>query len=117
MAAERRKYPRVSLRSRCWCETEGITLYAKLVNASEGGVFIGTYAPLRMGSPAKVRFTLDGEGREVAAEAVVVWVREAAADPRSTPGMGLRFTTIDEQSVLALRQFVTRHGSEVAGNA
>lgn len=105
---ERRRFARVVLRSRCWCEAEGITLYAKLVNASEGGVFIGTYAPLRMGSPARVRFTLEGGELEVAAEAVVVWVREAASDPRVTPGMGMRFTVIDEPSVRALREYVTR---------
>jgi uncharacterized protein (TIGR02266 family) len=116
MDAERRKYPRVPLRSRCWCETDGITLYAKLVNASEGGVFIGTYAPLRTGSPAKVRFILDGETHEVAAEAVVVWVREAATDPRVTPGMGMRFTIIDEDSACALREFVARQGGSL-GNA
>ena len=108
MWAERRKHPRVPLRSRCWCEAEGITLYAKLINASEGGCFVGTYAPLRTGSPARVRFTVEGVVGEVAAEAVVVWVREAAADPRVSPGMGLRFTVIDEKSVSALRELIAR---------
>ena len=106
MAAERRKFLRVPLRSRCWCEAEGITLYAKIINASEGGCFVGTHAPLRMGSPAHVRFTVETEGREVVAEAVVVWVREAAPDPRVSPGMGLRFTIIDEKSIEALRKLV-----------
>ncbi|MBI5547051.1 MAG: TIGR02266 family protein [Deltaproteobacteria bacterium] len=105
------------LRSRCWCEAEGITLYAKLINASEGGVFIGTYAPLRTGSPAKVRFTLDDPGQEVAADAIVVWVREAAADPRSSPGMGLRFTAIDSASSDALKGFVAKQFSAAAGHA
>ena len=108
MAVDRRRHPRVPLRSRCWCEADGITLYAKLANASEGGVFISTHAPLRMGSPAKVRFKLDDPKQEVAADAVVVWVREAAADPRETPGMGMRFTIIDDQSVNVLRDFIAR---------
>ena len=119
-AAERRRFTRVPLRSRCWCEAEGITLYAKLINASEGGCFVGTYAPLRTGSPAHVRFTLEAQGMEVAAEAVVVWVREAAPDPRVSPGMGLRFTLIDEASVSALRDLVNRRTpptSPAAGNA
>jgi uncharacterized protein (TIGR02266 family) len=111
MWAERRKHRRVALRSHCWCEAEGITLYAKIINASEGGCFVGTYAPLRPGSPARVRFTLEGLNREVTAEAVVAWVREAAADPRLSPGMGLRFTFIDEQSVNALRELVARRSS------
>ncbi|MGC4114264.1 MAG: TIGR02266 family protein [Myxococcales bacterium] len=108
MASERRKYPRVPLKSRCWCEADGITLYAKLINASEGGVFISTYAPLRKGSPAKVRFKLDDPRLEIAADAVVVWVREAAPEPMVSPGMGLQFTAIDDQSVNALRDFITR---------
>ena len=108
MSAERRRYPRVPLKSRCWCEADGITLYAKLVNASEGGLFISTYAPLRKGSPARVRFKLDDPRLEIAADAVVVWVREAAPEPMVSPGMGLQFTTIDDQSVNALREFIAR---------
>ena len=108
MAAERRRHPRIPVRSRCWCETDGITLYAKLVNASEGGVFISTYAPLRKGSPAKVRFKLDDAKLEIEAEAVVVWVREAAPDPMATPGMGLQFTVIDPTRLDALRDFIAR---------
>jgi len=108
MSAERRKHPRVPIKSRCWCEADGITLYAKLANASEGGVFISTYAPLRTGSPAKIRFKLEDSKREIEAEAVVVWVREAAPDPSGTPGMGLQFTVIDDASVDVLRSFVNR---------
>ncbi|HEY3448440.1 MAG TPA: TIGR02266 family protein [Myxococcales bacterium] len=116
MSAERRRYPRVPLKSRCWCEADGITLYAKLVNASEGGVFISTYAPLRKGSPAKVRFKLDDPRLEIAADAVVVWVREAAPEPMVTPGMGLQFTAIDTESMSVLRDFIARE-FESAGHA
>lgn len=107
MADERRKHPRIPLRSRCWCETDGITLYAKLINASEGGVFVGTYAPLRLGSSAKVRFKVDRAEKEVLAEAVVVWVREAGVDGVN-PGMGMRFTVVDRESLDLLREFIAR---------
>ncbi len=106
--SNRRRHPRVPLASRCWCETDGITLYARLVNVSEGGVFIRTFAPLRLGSPAKVRFVIDGSGREVTAEAEVVWVREAGSEPVPTPGMGLRFVGIGEEQRSLLREFVVR---------
>jgi uncharacterized protein (TIGR02266 family) len=98
----------VPLGSRCWCEADGITLYARLVNVSEGGVFIRTFAPLQQGSPARLRFVLDGTGREVQAEAVVVWIREAGPEPVPAPGMGLRFVGIAEEHLQVLRDFVSR---------
>ncbi|MGI5864184.1 MAG: TIGR02266 family protein [Myxococcales bacterium] len=107
MLANRRRYPRAALRSRCWCETDDITLYARAMNVSEGGMFIRTYAPLQRGSPAKLRFQVD-PGCEVAADAVVVWVREAAEPEHAVPGMGLQFTTIDEASLAAIRDFIAR---------
>jgi uncharacterized protein (TIGR02266 family) len=108
--ANRRRHRRVPLQSRCWCETEGITLYARAMNVSEGGVFIRTYAPLQQGSPAKVRFVAEAGGREIAADAVVVWVREAQLEQREHPGMGLQFVSIDEPSVRTLREYIDRSG-------
>ncbi|HCF61453.1 MAG TPA: TIGR02266 family protein [Myxococcales bacterium] len=107
MLANRRRYPRAALGSRCWCETDGITLYARAMNVSEGGLFIRTYAPLQRGSPARLRFPVD-KGGEVAADAVVVWVREPAEPEHVVPGMGLQFTTIDEASLAAIRDFIAR---------
>lgn len=114
MLANRRRHPRVSLRARCWCETDDITLYARVSNVSEGGMFIRTYAPLERGSPARVRFQVDPTGAEVAAEAVVVWVREASEPENVAPGMGVQFLSLDEPSREALRAYVQRFQ---AGNA
>jgi uncharacterized protein (TIGR02266 family) len=104
----RRIHERVHLRSRCWCEADEITLYARILNVSEGGAFIRTFAPLRRGASARLRFVLDEPGSEVAAEAEVVWVRESAEDSRDSPGMGLRFIGLDEPSARALREYIGR---------
>jgi c-di-GMP-binding flagellar brake protein YcgR len=51
---------------------------------------------------------MDAKDSEVAADAVVVWVREASHDPEAAPGMGLRFVGIDEAGVRTIRQYIER---------
>ena len=114
MLANRRRYPRVAVRARCWCETDGITLYARVINVSEGGMFIRTYAPLEQGSPARLRFQVEPTGGEVAAEAVVAWVQEGSEPENVSPGMGMRFVSIDEHSREALRAYVGRSNGGAA---
>lgn len=107
--ANQRRHPRAPLQARCWCEADGITLYARMVNVGEGGLFIRTYAPLQLGSPARVRFQVDSTGREVSAEAVVVWVRDSVEqETQMAPGMGMQFVAIDEPSLQAIREYVVR---------
>jgi uncharacterized protein (TIGR02266 family) len=106
LIAMNRRHLRVPARARCWCETEDITIYARVLNVSEGGLCIRTYAPLSAGSRAKVRFPLESGG-EVTADAQVVWAREERSEA-FLPGMGLQFLGIDDSSVTALRQFVQR---------
>ncbi len=101
-----RCHPRVPARARCWCEAGGITLYAGVLNISEGGLCIRTYAPLSAGLKARVRFALESGG-EVSADALVVWSRRERTDG-FVPGMGLRFLGIDDSSAAALRRFLQR---------
>lgn len=104
--AERRRHRRVPIRARCWCEAEAITLYAQIVNVSEEGMFIRTFAPLKRGSSVSVRFVV-GSGREIAAEALVVWARDSANAFGEPPGMGLKFVNIDDGSATSLRSYIT----------
>ncbi len=60
--AENRKHARVPSRLRCWCEGENVTVYARVGNLSEGGLFLRTSTPLATGAVATVRFG-DGAGR------------------------------------------------------
>ena len=63
-----------------------MTVYARIGNLSEGGLFLRTSTPLERGSRTVVRF---GESN-IEATAQVVWARnnEGAEGP---PGMGLMF--------------------------
>ena len=99
--SENRKYSRVLSRLRCWCEGDNITVYARIGNLSEGGLFLRTSTPLERGARAVLRF---GVEQPVEAVARVVWSRvEGQGGP---PGMGLEFETVDEQVKDAIRRLI-----------
>jgi uncharacterized protein (TIGR02266 family) len=91
----------VKSRLRCWCEGDNITVYARIGNLSEGGLFLRTSTPLERGARAVLRFGLE---QPVEAVARVVWSRvEGQGGP---PGMGLAFETVDEQAREAIRRLI-----------
>ncbi len=90
--ADNRKYARVPSRLRCWCEGENVTLYARIGNLSEGGLFLRTSTPLANGSQATVRF---GDSQAVEAAAAVVWSRGVDGG-EGPPGMGLKFVNLSD---------------------
>ncbi len=98
---DNRKFSRVPSRLRCWCEGNNVTVYARIGNLSEGGLFLRTSTPLERGSRAVLRF---GSDQAVEAHARVVWARvEGQGGP---PGMGLEFETVDEGAKQAIRQII-----------
>ncbi len=100
MTINNRKFERVPSRLRCWCEGENITVYARIGNLSEGGIFLRTSTPLERGSRAMLRFGTLG----VEAVARVVWSRmEGQGGP---PGMGLAFENIDDVVREAIRRLI-----------
>ncbi len=98
-----RKNDRIHSRLRCWCEGENITVYARIGNLSEGGLFLRTSTPLAEGSLAILRFGL-GEPQEVESPAVVVWSRED--EDFGPPGMGLRFSDLDDVRLSRIREII-----------
>ena len=102
MTIENRKFSRVPSRLRCWCEGENVTVYARIGNLSEGGLFLRTSTPLSEGSRATVRFGQDATTIE--AQATVVWCR--ADGDLGPPGMGLRFEVIDQMRLDQLRKLI-----------
>lgn len=101
MFENRRKSPRVASRLRCWCEGDDITVYARIGNLSEGGLFLRTSTPLERGARAVLRFGLE---QPVEAVARVVWSRVEGQG--GSPGMGLAFETVDEQAREAIRRLI-----------
>lgn len=97
---DNRKFERVVSKLRCWCEGENITVYARIGNLSEGGIFLRTSTPLQQGTKATLRFGTAG----VEAPARVVWSRmEGQGGP---PGMGLEFENIDDGVREAIRRLI-----------
>lgn len=98
---ENRKHPRVSSRLRCWCEGENVTVYARVGNISEGGMFVCTSTPLNTSTAVMLRF---GPESSVETRAVVVWVH--TGNGGMPTGMGLRFDGLDAARMEALRKLI-----------
>ncbi|MBI3182908.1 MAG: TIGR02266 family protein [Myxococcales bacterium] len=100
---DNRKYDRLPSRLRCWCEGDNVTVYARIGNLSEGGLFVRTSTPLAEGARAVLRFGM-GEAQEVEAHATVVWTRSSGA--AGPPGMGLRFDDVDAPKLELIRKII-----------
>lgn len=98
--SQTRKHPRFRSLLRCWFEAEGVTLYARVGNLSEGGLFLHTATPLANGARARVRLGL-AERPPLRAEATVVWARDGGQ-----AGMGLAFSPLDEGTLGQLRSLL-----------
>ncbi len=101
LTIDNRKHARVMSRLRCWCEGENVTVYARIGNLSEGGLFLRTSTPLSQGSRATLRF---GQEAPIEAQAKVVWCRSDGDS--GPPGMGLQFETIDGKRLEELRKLI-----------
>lgn len=99
--SENRRFNRVNSRLRCWCERESVTVYTRIGNLGEGGVFLRTSTPLEQGSTARVRF---GAKESFEGTAVVVWSRVDGQEGPS--GMGLQFQDVDEARLRTIRLII-----------
>lgn len=106
MRTDNRKSTRYSSRLRCWCESDNITLYARIANLSEGGLFLQTNTPLDAGRRTLLRLGNGADVREVMAEATVVWSRPEKQE-KGPPGMGLKFEGLDSGAQEKLRRIIS----------
>lgn len=107
---EKRKHARFVTRLRVWCEGDNVTLFGRVGNLGEGGLFVHTGTPFDLGAHAKVRLKDLGNGGEVQADAKVVWSRR----PGTTfpAGMGLQFEPSAALSEEIRRLLRTEHGNK-----
>jgi uncharacterized protein (TIGR02266 family) len=111
---ENRKHARVPSRMRCWCEGENVTLYSRVGNLSEGGLFLRTSTPLREGVRATVRIGVgEDAGTELQTAVKVVWTRKGGQS--WPPGMGLAFEALDSASLERLRQIISHEQARWPG--
>jgi uncharacterized protein (TIGR02266 family) len=104
--SENRKHARVGTHLRCWCEGDDVTLYARIANLSEGGLFLRTSTPLAQGTRTRVR--LAEADRPLSAQATVVWLRQDEPSRGRPSGMGLRFEALDAEALASLRRIISQ---------
>lgn len=68
--------------------------YAKTI--SRGGMFISSVNPKKMGEEFYITFKLDELGRDIRCRVVVVWTRQYDSLIKQEPGMGIKFTDLDD---------------------
>lgn len=66
-------------------------------NHTIGGMFIKTSRPLAVGTHFLLRFQLPGSGRAIETEAHVRWTLPVEVAAPMTPGMGVRFSNLNDQ--------------------
>jgi uncharacterized protein (TIGR02266 family) len=74
-------------------------------NLSAGGVFVATHQLRPVGEKVEVCIHLP-DGSEVRAMSEVRWVRTFNIESDMPPGLGLRFTELDESSNAAVERFL-----------
>ena len=84
-----------------------MTLYARVANLSEGGLFLRTSTPLAKGARAQVRLS-QATDTGLQAQATVVWLRGGEQPVGRPPGMGLRFEALDADALVSLRRIISQ---------
>jgi len=78
-------------------------------NISSGGLFIGTYQILPIGTKFKLSFSVPGVDRTFEASCEVRWLREYNENtPDVVPGVGVRFVGLDSQDEQILDAILQR---------
>jgi uncharacterized protein (TIGR02266 family) len=99
--AERRRHRRVVTRARCWVERESVTLYGRIVDIGEGGLFLRTAVSLVAGTPVDVYVAPEGSEQKIRARGTVAWSGLRTDGAKRTSGIGIAFeSVIDGQEFL-----------------
>lgn len=96
---EVRSEPRISLTFRVRYNTpEGERFESRAGGIGGGGLFIESQTPLPVGTKLAMEFSLTPKSEEwMPAKGTVAWVCPKADQYTFSPGMGVRFTEIDEK--------------------
>lgn len=77
-------------------------------NLSEGGLYLRTPSSPDAGTVLRLRLTLPQDTQPIRAAATVVHRMPLGTTMEQEPGMGLRFSTLSDQDLQRIRQFVQR---------
>lgn len=103
---EHRASPRVSLSIDIHLSSDSHFFTGLSGDISEGGLFVSTYRPLRLGSEVELELTLPGSAEPFTAHGTVRWIREHSPDhPR---GFGISFEALSEAARERIHDFCVR---------
>ena len=103
-----RSHPRAPLAMKVHCTTpEGKQFDSLTGGIGAGGLFIESSAPLPPGTELSIEFALpDRPWKKHTAKAKVAWTRSMPDRHLLFPGMGVKFTEIDEKARIELVELV-----------
>ena len=88
------------------------------VYVSQGGIFVRTKKPLSVGSLVDFEFKLQNGGALLKGMGTVVWTREHDPARRGAPaGMGLRYDSLDDESISILTRILALKGSDAGSES
>jgi len=106
--SEARLQPRVSLTAKVrYVAPDGSHIESRATGIGGGGLFIESTAPMAIGTELTVSFSLPDRSAEwLEAKGRVAWVCPKADQYTFFPGMGVRFTTVTQDTQARMVEFV-----------
>jgi len=106
--SERRATKRIVLEVELGFQSESNFYTGLTLDLSTGGVFVATYELLPVGTLVTLDFALP-ESHCVKVEGEVRWLRDARTNDQ-TPGMGISFSSLQQEDLEAIREFCKSRG-------
>jgi uncharacterized protein (TIGR02266 family) len=104
---EKRAHPRTPIPAlQVRGESKRRFFFGYVRNLSLEGLFIQTTNPRPPGTSVRLEFSLQRESPPVECAAEVVWVQPFSVRSKAPPGMGLRFTELDERAAVRVEAFL-----------
>ena len=109
--SDRRRYPRLEAPVECIYISDRQTIVKTFANITIRGIFIDTPDPDPAGTRALLRIGVPGREGMIMAAGEVVWKRdEKSSSVLKGRGMGVRFTTLDEEGRKVIAAYLISRG-------
>jgi len=109
----RRVFDRASLSLEVTLERDHGFFTGFTENLSEGGLFVATHMPSKVGDRVILAMSLPGAATAVRTECEVRWLRLFSETSDAPPGMGLRFVRLSEDDKREITAFVARRATRL----
>lgn len=104
---EKRRFPRVMVRALVDYESQNTYLYDYSENLSQGGIFIQTDNPLKIGELIDLKFSIPDIEKVFQIKGEVRWV-EHQGNKQIPKGMGIEFKDLTEDDRELLKEYLSK---------